>query len=407
MRHFIILFGFLGDWTPSIEDPFEKISLSTIFFKDLHLLYFYFSSYPYVFGILTDEEISQIFTTFKSILGKNELWSNIISSFNSLMDIVSSLAHKIDNGMSILKDTDALKNLHKLLITFNCSVDQLYQGISFDGMRYYQVKYYFSDIDFCVSLFLFNIFKYNSKNPLISEFISCIYSDKRVYKYIMYLLHLKKDNKIPDNEQEKIFNKSIKYNDTIIIGDEKFLDLMKKINLPCKNKYYLNEKEIENFFKEPKKIDNKYKVCKYIIIMNEKIGIEYLETIRYLSNIYVFKMIIILYIQNKNIKINKKILQFSLIPVILTFNEKDILNYYNDHFEKLREKNIKYIERNELLDKQFGTDIKFHKIEETKIIKEEDNGWDMKKDIDSSIFNIVKVERVFEYTRIDIYKKNV
>ena len=138
----------------------------------------------------------------------------------------------------------------------------------------------------------------------------------------MYLLHLKKDNKIPDSEQQKIFNKAIKYNDTIIIGDEKFLDLMKKINLPCRNKNYLNEKEIENFFKEPKKIDNKYKVCKYIIIMNEKIGIDYLETIRYLFNIYVFKMIIILYIQNKNIKIDKKILQSSLIPVILTFSEK-------------------------------------------------------------------------------------
>ena len=79
------------------------------------------------------------------------------------------------------------------------------------------------------------------------------------------------------------------------------------------------------------------------------------------------------------------------------------MNYYNDHFEKLREKDIKYIERNELLDKQFGSDIKLHKIEETKIIKEEDNGWDLKKDIDSNIFNIVKVERVFEHTRIDIF----
>ena len=52
--------------------------------------------------------------------------------------------------------------------------------------------------------------------------------------------------------KKKNFNKSIKYNDTIVIGDKNFLDLIKKINLPCKNKYYLKENEILNFSKSKK-----------------------------------------------------------------------------------------------------------------------------------------------------------
>ena len=66
--------------------------------------------------------------------------------------------------------------------------------------------------------------------------------------------------------------------------------------------------------------------------MNEKNGINFLETIRYISNTFVLKIIIILYIENKNNHIDKNILQEFLFPIILTYNEKDILDYYIDHF---------------------------------------------------------------------------
>ena len=122
--------------------------------------------------------------------------------------------------------------------------------------------------------------------------------------------------------------------------------------------------------------------------MNEKNGIEYLETIKYLSNEYALKIVIILYIQNKNFKIDKKILQESLVSIILTYCEKDILNYYNDHFNIL-------------------TSYKFPKISETKIVKEEDNGWDMKRDININIFDSVKVEKVFGFYRSDIFIRNM
>ena len=40
--------------------------------------------------------------------------------------------------------------------------------------------------------------------------------------------------------------------------------------------------------------------------MNETNGIESLETIKYISNYYALKIIIIIYIRNKNYKIDKK-----------------------------------------------------------------------------------------------------
>ena len=78
------------------------------------------------------------------------------------------------------------------------------------------------------------------------------------------------------------------------------------MNLPCKNIYYLNENEISNFFKKPKKINNKYNICKYFLIANEKFGIKFLETIKYICNVFALKIVNITYIQDKNAKIDKK-----------------------------------------------------------------------------------------------------
>ena len=141
--------------------------------------------------------------------------------------------------------------------------------------------------------------------------------------------------------------------------------------------------------------------------MDETIGIKYLETIQYFSNKYFCKIIIILYIQNKSIKIDKEILQAPLLPVILTYSEKDILNYYEDHFERLKEKNIKYIKRMEFFEQKYGLALKFPKIGETKIFKEEDNGWDMKKNLDINLFSLVKIERALGTIRSDIFDRQM
>ena len=81
--------------------------------------------------------------------------------------------------------------------------------------------------------------------------------------------------------------------------------------------------------------------------MNEKDGKKYIETIRYISNVFGIKFATIIYIQDKIIKINKKILLNPFIHIILTYSEKDILNYITDNFVRLKELGISYFEHND------------------------------------------------------------
>ncbi len=391
--------------------PYEKGTICAVFLKDLHLLYFYFHNYPYLYGLLTDEEINHIFSKFKPNMEKKELDKNFLISYNAIAQITTLFAMNIDMGISLFEDKERLKNFQLSLIEFNLFIEYIYQEFDIEKFgKYYQIKNFFRDIDFCLCKFIYNIINLCTNFPLKNEIFHYMCRDNQFCDYINYGLHLQKDNITPETEDEKIFNQAIKYNDTIVIGDKNFIDIIKKMKLPCKNLYYINEKEILNFFKNPKKINNKYHICKYLIIINEKNAIDYLETLKYICNEYFLKIIIIIYFQNKNIKIDKKILQKPLIPIILTYSEQDILNYYNDHFFLLKEKNIKYFDRNAFLDEAYGTNFKNYKLPklaETKFIKEEDNGWDMKKDINTNIFDLIKVERVLGFVRTDIFVRNM
>ena len=336
----------------------KKILFSLNFLKDLHIYIFYFANYPYILGELSIVEMIQNISIIKPYMLKyKDIVPIVIPEFNSLMDIISTLSHKVQKGESILKEIDKLKSFHKSMFIINCAFEQMIYNINIqEFINYYQIKNYWRDIDICLLKFLYYNLYFCKYYPLFYEIKDYMKTNKINMDNMYYLLHFKKDSKSYENEQEKSFNESIRYNDTIIIGNKKFHDLIKKIKLPCKNRYYIddNTNEISKFFETPKKIADKYIICKYFIIMDETIGIKYLETIRYFSNKYFLKIVIILYIQNKNIKISKEILQGTLLPVIITYNEKDILNYYEDHFERLKEKNIKYIKRAEYFEQKYG-----------------------------------------------------
>ena len=53
--------------------------MATNLLKNLHILYFYFANYPYLYGVLTDEEINEIFSQFKPDMERSEL-STIFAS---------------------------------------------------------------------------------------------------------------------------------------------------------------------------------------------------------------------------------------------------------------------------------------------------------------------------------------
>ena len=120
-----------------------------------------------------------------------------------------------------------------------------------------------------------------------------------------------------------------------------------------------------------------------------------------MTNIFGIKIVLIILVQHNNIKIDKKFLQVPIMPTILTYNEKDILNYYHDNYDRLKEINIKGGDEDEDLFKNTKFDFQFPKISETKIIKEQDNGWDMKRNIDINIFKMVNYQRILGYINQD------
>ena len=128
--------------------------------------------------------------------------------------------------------------------------------------------------------------------------------DRRYRYYKLYTVHLKNDKHNDNLKEKKIFNKAIKYNHTVVIGNDKFHKTIAEMKVPSKYIYYLKETEIINFLEEKRNV--KYKIVKYFFIMEGKRGIEFLETIKYISNVFGLKIVVIVYIANKSVKIDKK-----------------------------------------------------------------------------------------------------
>ena len=313
--------------------------------------------------------------------------------------------------MSILNEKDELKIFKRLLIQINFAFENYYNGYDSAGLsKFYQIKNYIRDINFNLGKIIHNIFIFLcKKNDLKQEIMNPYRSFERRFKYYAeYSVYLKNDENINiENEEEaKIFNKAIRYNHTVVIGDKNFHDIIFKMKLPCKREY-LEEKEIANFLQNSQKINNKYKISKYIFLIDGKRGIEFLETIKYISNVFGIKIIVIIYIQNKNVKIDKNILQVPLLPTILTYSENDIINYYTDINDRLREMTIYSNDYIQFLLNLFEIKYEFPKIEETKIIGENDNGWDLKKNIKVNIFDLVNINAVLGSINPGILLRNM
>ena len=73
------------------------------------------------------------------------------------------------------------------------------------------------------------------KGEIIKTFLN---KDKRFFYFLLY--QVISQEKIDNNESEekKLLNNTIKYKDTVVIGDQGFHKLIKDMNLPCKNIYY-------------------------------------------------------------------------------------------------------------------------------------------------------------------------
>ena len=418
-QNYLLLFMIFSKFANKLTNPEDikmKLLFAVNFLRNLHILFLYFSYYPYLFEAVTDDEINEILSKYKYNFSQDIILINEIFVLNSLIQCTNNLAFKINNGLSILDEKFNLKILQKLLIEIHCLIEVIYNNCYFSQLiEYYEIKNFLKDIDFCVGVALIDIIEsYLGNDYPLTEKISQFYriKEQRFSKYKIYKINVKCLNENKSNDlQLKVYNEAIKFKDTIVLGDKHFHNIISKMNLPCENIYYLNEIEFYEFFQIPKKLNNKYKKCRYFIIMNEKTASKYIETIKYIGNTFALYFFIIIFVQNENIKINKQLLQKSLLALIIAYNEKDIFNFYIDSNTRINELTLEMRDKMDEIDNQLlsGLGCNFPKVSETKITKEEDNGWDMVSNLDENIFNITHVISfngqidISKYT-IDIYR---
>ena len=110
----------------------EKNILCGLFLKNLFTLYLYFSNYPYIYGILSDEKINEILSIFKSDISEETSEAIMYACLNVLIFESDELASKVEKGMNILNENEK-ENLAKLqynLIKFMYAFDHLLNSIN-------------------------------------------------------------------------------------------------------------------------------------------------------------------------------------------------------------------------------------------------------------------------------------
>ena len=138
----------------------EKRIKSANFLKNLFILYLYFSNYPFVYGLLNDEEIDDFLSIIKPDLNFIELVLMYNLVLNQVINVVEEVALFIEQGIPIFREKEKLKMLQKNLIFHNFLKIQMDGKMNAsDFKQYYQIKFYFKDIDFCLCKAIFDIFK--------------------------------------------------------------------------------------------------------------------------------------------------------------------------------------------------------------------------------------------------------
>ena len=299
--------------------------------KYLALVSLYFSKFPFLYNIITFEEVNELL--------KNEVTFDMIIGLEfNLFSILEKLGKKIMENECILDEKDELKEIqisciYLLFFAFKTTNQDFYAFINYN-----QIKNFLRDIDFCLKLLVsskFSLFNGEKFNFIDEINFSLAFCDLR-YPIFMSYLNIEKINKNNFTEEEKkIINDSLTIKDFIIIGDKKFHEKIKTIekNIKSKSIKYLNIEQILNYVNEKlQKAGREISTYFYFLIIRLDEFQKNFEKLFILSIKLGITFIAILYVENEdNINFLKVHINHP-ITTVLVYSPEDIINYLSQKF---------------------------------------------------------------------------
>ena len=298
----------------------------------LTIISLYFSKYAFLFYDLSYSEI-------ELILKENTTLSELRKDYNELSSHLDILIIKImEEKKSILKESTHLRFVHTFLIKFLKLLIKSMVGIEFNEyVKFPSVVKYIMDIDFCFKLFFYRIYGWfnDPKYKMLCRG-AIDEEDKRILNFISYtdqnIVKEKEASKYVSIEDINRINKTLKFKNCIVIGNENFHNKIKNIekSLVLEKIDYLSSIQIRDYYiKERNKIDELRNFDYFIIIKEEEAENMYKE-LYLIQNEFCLDLILIIFFEDKNMLINKRFLMTGyFLSSFIAYNTDEIVNYIN------------------------------------------------------------------------------
>jgi len=321
--------------------PVDDIFISSIIamLKHFCLLSFYFNNYPFLLNLFSYQEVINIINCRDEL---SDLISESDSSSNYSVsnEISGKLYKKILNNESIIDDEIHLKKLQISLLYEISIAYKISLGINTEFFNNYQIVNYLRDLGFCLILILFHymIFATNKKYNLLDELLINISAFETRYKIFSYYLNCQalkaiqfNQNSLKENEDKIKDTLTIK--DFIVLGDKKFHEKIKPIEMYIKSKSfkYIKMEQISEYLNSKKMKERKTIISYfYFLIIKLEEFEKNFENINLLSMESGVTFLAFVYIEDEDIKkIPKKYINSNL-PTILVYTPKDILHFLSN-----------------------------------------------------------------------------
>jgi len=373
-----------------------------IFLNNYIILFKYSLDLKTTFYTLSFEKVQNIFELHKNDKIPKQLISD--KFFNLLMNIVDKLINYAYDLKEIFEEKDELfQEVIELQVEIIISTIRYFiflTKVDKERMSYSFIKY-FQDIGFCIKFFYYMFYKFLNFDIKFFEYDFRV--DYRMFYFLQYLIGLKVQSEVPSNLL-KLARESAMIKDTIILGDKKFRNHIRMLNIKSKRIFELDDNMIDLFFKNPYKEDNKYKISKYFVICDNISESKYIEKFKLLSSKYGFAFLFIVYVVNQK----KSDVQLDVNlkkPIIYIFDDYELIEIYKDNNERLKPYLESFLIETEPDNKSLEN-LKSFILDDIKNFKSScEDGWELFEK--ENFVNIMNIQQENFYTFVYDIMKNI